>query len=131
MKKNQPKYFCYSGYTVPVGFILRLKHKKHLDAFTIDRLIFWGVQYCDYKKTQDVEVTLIQAIQSGIDKRKGAWLFRLVSSEFESKNYIQGCIDREIYHRYTPKPKRGGFTPALDRKKLPDSIGTILKGLKL
>jgi len=131
MKKKQPKYFNYSGYEIPVSFILRLKYKKGLQAFDIDRIIFWGVQYCNYKKAHGVKVSLVQAIQSGLSN---GWIWKLISSEFESKSYIQGWIDAEIYgKRPEPKPKRTGEFKEFknDRQKLPDSIGDILKGLKL
>ena len=119
-RKMNNKNFIYQGYSIPKSFILKLKYKKGLDAYTIDRLIFWAVQYCDYKKGS---VSLIQAMQSGITK---GWLFKLIGSELQDKKYIEWWIDREIYGR-KKIVKKGGFAPAIDRQKAPDSIGDVLK----
>ena len=136
MKNN--KTFTYSGYSIPKSYILRLKYKKGLDAYTIDRLIFWAVQYCDYKKGA---VSLIKALQSGITK---GWLFKLIGSDFVDPKFIEWWIDREIYHRISLKDRPLNYCKACNGtgkdwktkigckfcggsgKKLPSAISDIL-----
>ena len=125
MKKYNAN-FVYQGYSIPKSFILKLKYKLNIPTYELDRIIFWCVQYCDYKKKQGVEVPLIKAIQSGLHKK---WVFKLIYSDYLDKKYVEWWIDREIYHRAKAKPKRGEFVPAIDRTKLPDSVATILKEL--
>ena len=138
MKK--PNNFNYSGYEVPVSYIMRLA--KYYGTFTTNRLIFWGVQYCKYKAKHGIKIELIKAIQSGIYKK---WIWALISSEFESKEYIQAWIDKEIYSKPLKKDSRFGKCPVCrgsgkdwktkkpckvcegSGRKSPDSIGNILK----
>ena len=54
-------------------------------------------------------------MQSGITK---GWLFKLIKSEFESKEYVQAWIDKEIYHRDLPKEYRMSVCPKCKGRKI-------------
>lgn len=120
MKNN--KTFTYSGYSIPVSYIMKLRHKRGFSAHKINQFIYWGVQYCDYKGG---EVTLIQAIQSGIKK---GWIFKLMNSGHLSMSQLHHWCDYHIYGKRKVKTV-GGFTPKVDRKALPGSIGDIMKDI--
>jgi len=118
------KNFTYQGYPIPKSFILKLKYKKGLTAYTIDRLIFRAVHYAEWlRQEKGVKVPLINIMSKGV---KAGWLFNETPDEEFNKPYILGWIEQEIYGKKKPKRKYG-FTPAVDRMKLPDSIGDVLK----
>jgi len=119
------KNFIYQGYPIPKGFILKLKYKKRLTAYVIDRLIYRAVHYAEWiRKNKGERVQLVKIMSKGISK---GWLFNETPDEEFNKPYVLGWIEQEIYGKKKPKKKLGGFTPAVDRMKLPGTIGDILE----
>jgi len=119
------KKFTYAGYPIPKSFILKLKYKKHLTAHVINRLIYRAVHYAEWiRQNKGERVELVRIMSKGISK---GWLFNETPDEEFNKPYVLGWIEQEIYGKEKQKKKRGGFTKAVDRMKLPDTIGDILK----
>ncbi len=127
MKKKSNTYFTYAGYQIPVSFIMRLKNKKKLRAYEIDRLIYRAVKYCEYLKRceylelSDEEPRLIEVMVKGMQE---GWLFKVTHDEEYKKEKVEAWIAREIYHR-KPEPKR----VVVDRYKKPERLGNIVKDL--
>lgn len=119
------KIFNYQGYIISKSYILKLKYKKRLTAYVIDRLIYRAVHYAEWiRQEKGVKVPLINIMSKGVSK---GWLFNETPDEEFNKPYVVGWIDKEIYGKQKPKKRIGGFTSAVDRMKPPDSIGDILK----
>ena len=126
------KIFSYAGYSISKSYILMLKYKAKYPAYTIDRLIFRAVMYCNWLKARGEAPELIKTMQAGLrasdNPMRHKWLLRASIPEETDKGYVQAWIDQYVYGKKPVKrPVREIVIKSPDA--VPESIADILKTL--
>ena len=126
------KKFNYAGYEIPKSYILMLKYKAKYTAYTIDRLIFRAVQYCNWLKSHGFEPELIGIMQAGLKENdnpvRSKWLLRPSIPEETDKGFVQAWIDQFVYGK-KPVKKTVREVVIKPADRVPESIADILKGM--
>ena len=128
-KKNtggnkKPPAFTISGDSVSWPYVLKLKYKRKLTAYQIDRLFFRAAHYREWiRQERGIEVGLIPIIESGL---KTGWIHLTTPLEEYNKPYLERWVSEHIYGK---KAKKKIEAISIKREELPESIGEVLKTL--
>jgi len=116
--------FTLSGEPISWPYIWKLKRKRGLRAFDIDRIFFRAVHYKQWLQAEKGRgVKLIAIIEAGL---KNGWIHITSPVEKHNKAYLESWIAENIYGKKREKK----FQSVIIKEKIvPESIGDILKTL--